>query len=111
MLVVALYCILLKVLWYQGFPNGVGLWGDNLSIMAKNCIKITKSTFLGQNSRGHGGQVNFGGSGGIPPALSPLGETLGIKGTMSLRVSLPQSLSHLVGYENKISRREIYSID
>ena len=57
------------------------------------------------------GQVNFWGSGGIPPAPFPLGETLGIKGTMSLRVSLPQSLSHLAGYENKISRREIYSID
>ena len=48
-----------------------------------------------------------------PPLL--LGKTLRItftiKSTMSLRVLLLQSLSHLLGYENKISRREIYSID
>ena len=31
----------------QGFPNGFDLcWGDNLGKMAKNCMKITKSTFL-----------------------------------------------------------------
>ena len=39
----------------------------NLSKMAKNCMKITKSIFLGQNSGGGmGGQTNFldGGEGG-----------------------------------------------
>ena len=53
--------------------------GDNLGRIAKNCTKITKSTFLGQNSvggkEGGGGgtrgeqgerQANFSGSGGIP---------------------------------------------
>ena len=56
----------------------------------------------------------MGGGGGVvgdPPSSPKLGETLGIKGTMSLRVLLPQSCSHLVGYENNISRKEIYSID
>ena len=49
----------------QGFPNLVDLWGDSLGKMAKNCMKITKSTFLGQNSRGEhvGGQANFSDSG------------------------------------------------
>ena len=51
----------------QGFPNGVDWWGDNLGKMAKNCMKITKSAFLGQNSGGGGGdmggEANFSGSG------------------------------------------------
>ena len=36
--------------------------GNILGKMAKNCMKITKSTFLGQNSGwggGHGGQANL----------------------------------------------------
>ena len=48
----------------------------NLSKMAKNCMKITKSIFLGQNSGGGmGGQANFldggeggGGWGGVVPS-------------------------------------------
>ena len=49
-------------------------WGrlvgeDNLGKMAKKCMKMTKSAFLGQNSGGGtwgrgGGQANFWGSGG-----------------------------------------------
>ena len=41
--------------------------------MAKNCIKITKSTFLGENSVGGGGWgelANFLVYGGIPTASS-----------------------------------------
>ena len=40
----------------QGFPKGVVDWwwggggGSNLGKMAKNCMKITKLAFLGQNS-------------------------------------------------------------
>ena len=100
------YCILLKVLWYQGFPNGVGLWGNNLGKMAKNCMKIIKSTF-GRTVWDMGGKPIFRvvGGGGIPP-VPPLGETLIIKGTMSLRVLLAQSLSHLVDYEKrKVGRK------
>ena len=35
--------------------------GDNLGKMAKNCMKMTKSAFLGQNSGGggHGGTSQF----------------------------------------------------
>ena len=44
----------------------------NLSKMAKNCMKITKSIFLGQNSGGGmGGQTNFldgGEGGGVAPS-------------------------------------------
>ena len=38
--------------------------------MAKNCMKITEMVFLGQKSEGRerqGAQVNFLGSGEIPP--------------------------------------------
>ena len=48
--------------------------GDNLGKMAKNCMKITKSAFLGQNSGGGswGGQANFSGKkGGSPPQPPP----------------------------------------
>ena len=39
----------------QGFPLGGDMWeGGNLGKMATNCMKITKSTFLGQKSRRHG---------------------------------------------------------
>ena len=42
--------------------------GGNLGKMSKNCMKITKSAFLGQNSGGDmGGQANFLGSGGRSP--------------------------------------------
>ena len=60
--------------------------GDKLGKMAKNCMKMTKSAFLDQNSgggdmRGGGGrgQANFSGSGGGThpgPPPPPLGETL-----------------------------------
>ena len=49
-----------------GFPKWGRLVGDNLGKMAKNCMKITKSAFLGQNSGAGGdmgGQANFSGSG------------------------------------------------
>ena len=51
----------------QGFPNGVAFGGDSLGKIAKNCMKMTKSAFLGQNSGGEmgGGQANF--SGRAPP--------------------------------------------
>ena len=52
----------------RDFPNGIDWWGDNLGKIAKNCMKITKSAFLGQNSGGDmGGQVNFSGSRGGSP--------------------------------------------
>ena len=54
----------------SGFPNwGRLVGGDNLDKMAKKCMKMTKSAFLGQNSgkdMGEGGQANFSGSGGNP---------------------------------------------
>ena len=46
--------------------------------MAKNCMKITKSSFWGQNSGGGGG----GGSGvgvGVKPIFRVVGDSLGIK--------------------------------
>ena len=51
---------------------------DNLDKMAKNCMKMTKSAFLGQNSGGgHGGdRPIFRVVGGIPRSPPPLGETL-----------------------------------
>ena len=56
----------------QGFPNGVDFaGGDNLCKVAKNCMKMTKSTFLEQNSGGLGGQANFSGSEGDPPPVPP----------------------------------------
>ena len=46
------------------------------------------------------------GTWGASPPVPPLGETLTIKGTMSLRVLLAQSLSHLVDYEKrKVGRK------
>ena len=46
--------------------------------LAKNCMKITKLAFLGQNSGGDmegGGQANFSGSGrGSPPVPPPTKE-------------------------------------
>ena len=59
--------------------------GGNLGKMAKNCTKITKSAFLGQNSGVTWvGQANFSGSGewgawedgDPPPVPPPLGENL-----------------------------------
>ena len=72
--------------------------GDNLGKMAKNCMKITKSTFLGQNSGRPGGQANFFGCGRIPSVPPPLGEILGIKGTNVIKgviATQPQPLSLL----------------
>ena len=47
--------------------------GDNLGKMAKNCMKITKSTFVGQNSGGGTWEVqaNFSVSGYKPIFWSP----------------------------------------
>ena len=97
----------------SGFPK----WGwfveeNNLGKMAKNCMKIKKSTFLGKNSGRHGDKPIFQLVGGeIPPPSFPTRRNLGIKGAISLRVLLPHSLSNLVGYENEISRKEIDSVD
>ena len=45
---------------------------DNFGKKAKNCMKIAKSAFWGQNSGGDGGgQVNVSGSGGISSSPSP----------------------------------------
>ena len=40
-------------------------------IIAKNCMKITKSKFWGKNNGKHRGQANFWCSGGIPPSPPP----------------------------------------
>ena len=54
----------LIIIRYQDFPLGVNLWGDTLEKIAKDCMKVTKSIFLGQNHEGHEGeQANFLGSG------------------------------------------------
>ena len=56
--------------------------GDNLGKMAKNCMKMTKSALLGQNTGGTwggGGKPTLRVVGGIPPVAPsppPLGETL-----------------------------------
>ena len=53
--------------------GSTGGWGCNSGKTAKNCMKMTKSAFLGQNSweggdMGGGGQANFLSSGGNPPS-------------------------------------------
>ena len=56
----------------HGFLNEIDLlWGYSLGKMTKNCIKISKSTFLGQNSGGLGGQANFVDSEREPPEPPP----------------------------------------
>ena len=57
----------------QGFPNKVDWWGrgGNLSKMAKNCMKITKSTFLGQKSGEIWGEPIFQVVGWDPPQPPP----------------------------------------
>ena len=63
-----------------GFPNrDQPVWGrERVSAkMVKNCMKIAKSTILGQNSmEGMGRQVDYSGSGKIHPFLPSLGKTL-----------------------------------
>ena len=63
--VVLVHCI--------GFPEwGRLVGGDNLGKMAKNCMKITKLTFLAQNSGGTWGrQASFSGSLGRIPRSPP----------------------------------------
>ena len=63
--------------------GGGGGWrGWNLDKVVKNCMKITKSTFLGQTKGGYGWLANLssgsggGGGGGLVPLVPPLGETL-----------------------------------
>ena len=67
-----------KVLWYQGFSNGSGLWGDSVSKKAKNCM-ILQNQFLGKNNGGHGEQANLGGDSGgsLPPQFLPTMGSLG----------------------------------
>ena len=51
--------------------------GNNLGKMVKNCMKMTKSAFLGQNSGGghEGAHANFSGSVGDPPSLPTKGNS------------------------------------
>ena len=55
-----------SLLCSSGFPKwGRLMWRGNLGKMAKNCMKMTKSAFLGQNSGATWrGQRNFSSSGG-----------------------------------------------
>ena len=63
---------------------GGGWWGVDggagiLDKVVKNCMKITKSTFLGQTKGGYGwlAKLSSGsGWGGVVPLVPPLGETL-----------------------------------
>ena len=61
--------------------GGWGGWrGWNSNKVVKNCMKITKSTFFGQNKWGYGWLANLssggGGGGGVVPLGPPLaGET------------------------------------
>ena len=51
--------------------------GRKFGQMAKNCMKITKSTFWWQNGRRYGeGQARFCGNERIPSFLPPTRETL-----------------------------------
>ena len=76
-----------------GFPKRGRLVGegDSLGKMAKNCIKITKSAFLGQSSgRDMGEQANFLGSrGGSPPVPSTRGNPGVQKGYFKQEKPLP----------------------
>ena len=77
-----------------GFPKWGRLEGDNVGKMVKNCMKMTKSVFLGQNSGGawgRGGQANFSGSGGgvDPPPVPP---TRGNPAEKNLGTFFPDSL-------------------
>ena len=51
-----------------GVSNSIRVWlvGEILSKMAKNCMKITKSIFFGQNNRGPWGDWPVGGWGMFP---------------------------------------------
>ena len=64
-------------LYISGFPKWgrlvVGGWGGgggcgNLGKMTKNCMKITNSAFLGENSGGEGDKPIFRVVGGDPPS-------------------------------------------
>ena len=58
--------------YVQGFSSGVDWWGDNLGKMTKNCMKIIKLAFLGQNSGGACGEgLIFQVVGGILPVPNP----------------------------------------
>ena len=52
----------------QGFSHEVDLSGDNLRKIAKNCMKDTKSTFLGKTAGRHGGTSQFFGQWWDPPS-------------------------------------------
>ena len=69
---IILYHLPKKSLKWQGIPLEVNLWGNILGKMAKNRMKIAKSTFLGQNNGGHGGNKPiFWVGGGILLQSSP----------------------------------------
>ena len=72
-----LTCVCVCV-WMGGV--GWGGWrGWNSNKVVKNCMKITKSTFLGQNKWGYGWLANLssgGGGGRLVPLVPPLAETL-----------------------------------
>ena len=68
----------------MGSTGGGGGGGGcgSLGKMAKNCMKITNSAFLGQNSGGEGDKPIFRVVGGDPPSPPPLGETLHFRKTV-----------------------------
>ena len=91
----------------MGLVCGGGQFGQN----GQKLHEDYKINIFGEKQWEAWGQANFSVSWGRDPPSFPTRRNLRIKGTMSLRVLLPHSLSHLVGYENEISRKEIDSVD
>ena len=75
------------MLWYQ-FPKWGRFVGGQFEQNGQKLYEDYKISIFKAKQWGTWGQANFGGSGEDPPQFPPLGETLGIKGTMSLRVLL-----------------------
>ena len=60
-----LTCVCVCVCGRGGWGGGWGGWrGWNLNKVVKNCMKITKSTFFGQNKWGYGWLANLSSGGG-----------------------------------------------
>ena len=80
--------------------------GDNLGKMAKNCMKITKSAFWGQNSWGDmgGGQANFLGSWGIPPVPPTRGNPALLEDDEKLadEVWFEEVVEHVFTFKHKV---------
>ena len=81
------YCILSKVLSYQGFPNGAGFWGEQFEQNSQKLHKDYKiKTFGTKQWVDMVGTSQFIGQQGDPTSLFPVGKTLDIKSTMLLKV-------------------------